>query len=319
MVTMKLPTVTVVLPTWNRTSFIDEAIDSVLSQGYRGGLDLVVVDDGSEQPAEKVLTKYRGHLRILRTAHRGLAHARLAGSLVARGELIGNQDDDDVWLADKLERQVDFLMANPSAGMVWCDVTRFSPGGPDSPPVYLPLPRHRAATALPANGEGRIHPVNSLVDAFLLDLPPYAQSMLFRKSFLERIGNWDPARSALAELYPVAYRATREGDVGCIPEPLVRIRRGHPQVTGDLGACRVGEARDLYRWAGSLPRSEQAIVLPRLARRFAARAWQEVRRGNSGNVASVGWLAVKAALRRPGSTMQRPWLRPPESQLAGGR
>lgn len=109
---MKKPFVTVIIPAYNRSSCLREAIDSVLSQTY-GNFELIVVDDGSTDSTQDLLSLYAEKIIALRTEHAGPSAARNQGILQARGEFIAFLDSDDLWLPDKLKIQVDFFSSSP--------------------------------------------------------------------------------------------------------------------------------------------------------------------------------------------------------------
>ena len=109
------PTVSVILATYNRGYILRQAIMSVLMQTYKD-LELIVVDDGSTDNTQDLLRSIKDpRLRVVTLKHNsGISAARNAGIRIARGEFIGSQDSDDVWLAEKLEKQVKALATAPS-------------------------------------------------------------------------------------------------------------------------------------------------------------------------------------------------------------
>ncbi len=115
----KTPRVSVILPAYNREALVARAIDSVLAQTY-GDFELIIVDDASRDGTRAVLETYRDHPKvrlILSDVNRGGSGARNLGIEAAKGDLIGFQDSDDVWLPHKLAAQVAALDANPQAGL----------------------------------------------------------------------------------------------------------------------------------------------------------------------------------------------------------
>jgi len=114
------PLVSVILPTRNRSALLQRAVASVLSQTYRK-LELIVVNDASTDDTREVLAAIGDpRLRVIhRERNHGAAAARNAGMAAAIGELFAFQDDDDCWLVQKLEKQVQALQAAP-ADVGWC-------------------------------------------------------------------------------------------------------------------------------------------------------------------------------------------------------
>lgn len=111
---MHAPVVSVVMPTFNRAHLVGRAIESVLAQTYQD-FELLVIDDGSGDATAEAVQRYRDpRMRLVRLpTNRGLARARNAGIQAARGEWIAFLDDDDVWLARRLERQMALMAATP--------------------------------------------------------------------------------------------------------------------------------------------------------------------------------------------------------------
>jgi glycosyltransferase involved in cell wall biosynthesis len=119
------PLVSVIIPTFNRSSLIKEALDSALSQNYRP-MEIVVIDDGSTDNTEQVVASYGG-IKYIRQANSGPAAARNNGIRASSGELIALLDSDDRWLPRKLERQVP-LFTDPEIGLVHAAIRFFRDG-----------------------------------------------------------------------------------------------------------------------------------------------------------------------------------------------
>lgn len=99
------PKVSVVIPTYNRATKVPKAIESVLAQTFKD-VEVIVVDDGSSDDTQKVLTGAFGHrIRYCPQTNQGASIARNKGIEQARGEWIAFLDSDDHWEEDKLEWQ----------------------------------------------------------------------------------------------------------------------------------------------------------------------------------------------------------------------
>jgi glycosyltransferase involved in cell wall biosynthesis len=106
--------VSVILPTYNRSYSLPDAINSVLTQSCRD-LELIVVDDCSTEDIESLVRAF-GDSRvryIKRARNGGAAAARNTGLAEARGQYIAFQDSDDLWLPRKLERQLALFQTLP--------------------------------------------------------------------------------------------------------------------------------------------------------------------------------------------------------------
>lgn len=112
-----LPSVSVVIPAHQRPVELRRAIAAVQAQEYAGPVDLVVVFDRAE-PDLTLTVEGERPVRVIANARTsGLAGARNTGILASSGELIAFCDDDDVWLPEKLDRQVGLFAQNPEAPM----------------------------------------------------------------------------------------------------------------------------------------------------------------------------------------------------------
>ena len=100
-----MPEVSVIIPTYNRSGMLAEAINSVLGQSFRD-LELIVVDDGSTDDTPALLSQWAGRIETLRTGRHGVSAARNTGAARARGRWLAFLDSDDFWLPEKLNLQL---------------------------------------------------------------------------------------------------------------------------------------------------------------------------------------------------------------------
>ena len=113
-----MPAVSVIIPTYNRSGYLVQAVESVLNQTF-GDLEVVVVDDGSTDDTARVLRSLNDpRVKPIHQANAGRSAARNRGFAESSGQYIVFLDDDDLFLPEKLERQAGFLLENPGAGLV---------------------------------------------------------------------------------------------------------------------------------------------------------------------------------------------------------
>lgn len=108
----KCPTVSIIISTYNRASWLAYAIDSVLDQTFRD-FELIVIDDGSTDETPTLVAKYGDRIRYYVQPNRGPASARNLGIKWAQADLIAFLDSDDRWLKQKLQKQVSLMLNNP--------------------------------------------------------------------------------------------------------------------------------------------------------------------------------------------------------------
>lgn len=101
-----VPLVSVLISTYNGEKYLDETLHSVFAQTYKN-YEVVVIDDGSlTDEVAKICAKYKDKLKYIRQENKGLSLSRNAGIDNSQGEYIAFIDDDDLWLPEKLEKQV---------------------------------------------------------------------------------------------------------------------------------------------------------------------------------------------------------------------
>jgi len=100
-----MPAVSVIIPTFNRSKLVVNAIQSVLSQTYRD-YEIIVVDDGSTDNTAEALAPYMDRIQYVYQANLGASAAQNRGVQLARGKWISILASDDLWLPTKLEAQL---------------------------------------------------------------------------------------------------------------------------------------------------------------------------------------------------------------------
>jgi glycosyltransferase involved in cell wall biosynthesis len=126
--------ISVIITTYNGATrgFLQEAIESVLSQTYKD-FELIIVDDGSTDDTEIFCEKYLSDNRVkyVKQINRGVSGARNTGLREASGNYICFLDDDDVWLPEKLAKQIDFFKnsSDSELGVVHTWVTYIDENG----------------------------------------------------------------------------------------------------------------------------------------------------------------------------------------------
>ena len=124
------PTISVIMPAFNAAPHIGQSIQSVLAQTF-DDWDLIVVDDGSTDETATVAGSFSdSRIRCLRRENGGQAAARNTGIVNTQGEFIAFLDADDLWLPEKLDRQIE-VARRTSADVVYCDGYVFFDNGDD--------------------------------------------------------------------------------------------------------------------------------------------------------------------------------------------
>lgn len=114
------PTVSIILPTYNREKLISFAIQSVLNQTC-SDFELIIVDDGSQDNTTNLVSKFNDS-RIRYIHHyqnAGVSAARNTGIEQAKGQYIAFLDSDDEWLPEKLEQQLQIFQDQPTVAVIY--------------------------------------------------------------------------------------------------------------------------------------------------------------------------------------------------------
>jgi glycosyltransferase involved in cell wall biosynthesis len=117
------PTVSVIIPAFNRAQYIGGAIESALDQSF-DDYEIIVVDDGSTDETAAVVARYP-LVRYLRQANAGIGAARNCGVQAARGRFLSFLDSDDLWPRDKLMIQIGAMRENPAVDVVYGHARQF--------------------------------------------------------------------------------------------------------------------------------------------------------------------------------------------------
>ena len=202
-----VPTVSVIIPTYNRADFLKEAIESVLAQTFCD-FELIVVDDGSTDRTRDLLDGYGARLRPIFQANHGVSSARNAGIRAAQGRYIALLDSDDLWLPKKLETQIAVMEAQPDIPLCHTEEIWIRRG------VRVnQMKKHQ-------KHGGYIFP-HCL--PFCVISP---SSALMRRTLFDEVGDFDEALPA-CEDYDLWLRITKTHPVHFIETPLIIKRGGH--------------------------------------------------------------------------------------------
>lgn len=115
--------VSVIIPTFNRSHILPEAIESVLRQTYPR-LELLIVDDGSTDDTGEVVSSFKDdRIRMIRhPKNAGVSTARNTGLAEAKGDFVSFLDSDDLWMPEKLALELSFLAEHRDADAIFTDL-----------------------------------------------------------------------------------------------------------------------------------------------------------------------------------------------------
>ena len=207
-----LPSVSVVIPTYNRAGLLQEAISSALGQSY-DDFELIIVDDGSTDDTQCVIESFRdARIKYLALDHcANLSRLRNAGIRASRGRFLAFLDSDDLWRSDKLALQIALMQARADVGFVLSGYDIFDSGGIQRIKLYT----DNAAVK---------DSVRSIFDDLLRGrMTLCSSSIVIRRTLLDKSGFLnDQLRTGDYEFFT---RLACHAAAGMIHEPLVSVRK----------------------------------------------------------------------------------------------
>lgn len=227
MVRIDLPFVSAILPVYNRAGSIERAIESVFAQSYRP-LELIVVDDGSDDETTHILAKYKSVATVLRQPNQGAYAARNLALRHAKGDLIAFIDSDDAWLPDKLERQVPLM--REKIGLVYGDIEIVATPESGAPRIA----RTKFNAVMPHRGD--------VLEALAWGNFVPTCTALVRREALESIGGFDE-QSRISADYLAWYAIARYHQFDYVAAPVAVYTRHAGGISYDLGRSLAARIR----------------------------------------------------------------------------
>tara|TARA_B100001996_G_scaffold183755_1_gene140454 strand:+ start:217 stop:1038 length:822 start_codon:yes stop_codon:yes gene_type:complete len=106
--------ITVIIPTFDRVTFIERAIGSVLNQSLAVN-EIIVIDDGSHDGTKELIKTKYPQINYIYQNNKGVSAARNKGISEANYDWIGFLDSDDAWKSNKIEKQIKAIKNNPDS------------------------------------------------------------------------------------------------------------------------------------------------------------------------------------------------------------
>lgn len=208
---MKLPLVSIVIPTYNRPDYLERAVKSTLLQTYEN-IEIIVVDDCSELDLDLLKNKYPSVCYLKNNTNRGACYSRNRGIWEASGEYINFLDDDDELFPEKIELQVKKFRDSSveNLGFVTAHVE-------DNRSGKTIIKKNRASG-----------------DMYLRLLEKYAisgiETLLIKKECLQKTGGFDDKLQSSQE-YDLMIRLSEKYNVDYVDRVLSRQYRSRNQIS----------------------------------------------------------------------------------------
>jgi glycosyltransferase involved in cell wall biosynthesis len=203
---LKPPTVSVVIPTYNRAGVISKPIHSILAQTYQD-FEIIVVDDCSSDDTEQVLESFKEpRIRYIRhQTNSGAAVARNTGIDSSTGAYIAFLDSDDEWLPEKLEKQLNlFQQCSSEVGFIYTGFAAVDEC-------------NRVKRIVSSNHRGSLS--DRLLYSNFIGTP---STVMVRREYLQQVQGFDPNMPSFIEDMDLWFRLSEQCQFEVIPEILTR-------------------------------------------------------------------------------------------------
>lgn len=204
------PKVSIVIPVYNGSNYMREAIDSALNQTYEN-IEVIVVNDGSSDNTEEIALSYGDKIRYYSKANGGVSTALNLGIQKMTGDYFCFLPHDDVFVLDKIEKQIRTIKeSNQDEAIVW--------SGWD---MYIQN-EHRYKKVIMPYENATIENMTKGIYPMLFSLITIV-TVLFPKNYLDETGEFDPTLST-AQDYDMMFRTFEGRNTIYLEEELVHYR-----------------------------------------------------------------------------------------------
>ena len=286
---IKNPLVSVVVPLFNGGNYIKDTLMSILSQSY-DNFEILVVDDSSSDDGpikvSEFMEQYPDKIRMLsHPDHKnlGVAPSRNVAIRNAKGYYIAFLDQDDIWLPDKLEKQIVALQQYPEASLVYAKVIYIDEGGKEK----------KIRGIHPTYGKGVVgNPRNVFSKLIQEDFIPNL-TVLVKKSCLERVGLLDEGPRYEYEDWLLLSKLAYFYKFLFIPEVLGKWREHSSNYSSNI--FNTGQFRDAEEHCTialfSFLVNESGVAFNKIRKHLRCRVWRLFLRARS-------WGASKKELAK---------------------
>jgi len=243
-----MPTVSVIIHTYNNEKFIAETVESVLNQTYKD-YEIIVVDDGSEDGTRDALIPYMQKIRYHYKENGGIASAKNAGISLSETEFVAFLDHDDLWVPDKLQLQMEHFNENPQIGLVYAKYTSFRDG--------------KELRTKPEKGYSGWIFKELLAKSFI-----QTSTVVVKRECLDAVGPYDETFS-LGDEYDMFLRIARKFQCGFVDKGLTRYRVHDTNASNNdflFDNENLGVYKKIYNNFTDLDGVEKKILRKRIAR-----------------------------------------------------
>jgi glycosyltransferase involved in cell wall biosynthesis len=238
------PLVSIIMNCFNSDKYLREAIDSVYAQTYKNW-EIIFWDNVSTDNSAAIAQSYHdGRLCYFRgETNVPLGHARNFAIEKSRGEFIAFLDCDDLWMPEKLEKQIPLFLADKEVGLVYSDTYFFNEDG---------FQKQLYAKKTPYRG----HSFPDLLNNYLISL----ETAVVRKSALDSLDHWFDVKFNMIEEYDLFVRIGLYWKIDFSPDVLAKWRVHGESLSWKSPDSFVDETRCMLEKLQAMPKIQQGYA-----------------------------------------------------------
>lgn len=228
----KNPKVSIIIPVYNGSNYLKEAIDSALNQTYEG-VEIIVVNDGSKDngKTEAIAKSYGDRIKYYYKENGGVASALNYGIKVMQGDYFSWLSHDDVYFPEKIKTQIDTLKFYSYPVIFYSDFELI-----DENSDFLSIKRPKSLTK------------NKFRLSLITSLKMHGCTLLIPKECFEKYGNFNEKLLTVQD-YELWFRFAKQYEFIHIPRVLIKSRLHKSQGSHKLSSIQVKEINLYYKWA----------------------------------------------------------------------
>lgn len=200
------PLISVILPVYNAEKYIAKSIECILNQSYVN-FELIIINDGSKDNSEQVILSFSDNrIKYYKQTNQGLPKTLNVGLSYAKGDIIARQDQDDISLPTRFEKQLQFLKENPDVKLVGTWAKIIDDNGNSTKRFH-----HHATSS------------NELAFDIIFNNPFVHASVMFYKKEILELGGYSEDNSVFED-FNLWSRVSRKYKIANLSEELVLYR-----------------------------------------------------------------------------------------------
>ena len=208
-----MPKISVVMPAYNAEKYIGKSIDSILNQTY-GDFEFIIINDGSKDSTKEIILSYSDNriVYLENEMNSGIVVTLNKGLEYATGKYIARMDADDIAVAERLEKQIEFMEKNKNVGVLGTGICIFGEDVQEQARVFTTNPEQLKAELI----------FNSCIAH---------PTVMMRSNILKNNGLSYDLEYAGAEDYNLWWKIAKVSQIATIPDLLVKYRIHSSQIT----------------------------------------------------------------------------------------